>query len=129
MNEMIDFLAARTDEAFDLAQRASGPVWRWRLLNGDYQVLDATDDEPVAVHFAVDVDPEHVVAWDPANVMVLCRSVRAIIDETRRAVDYPVTLPEDMQIVGAQRALLGVVQVLVQQYKNHPDFKQEWSMW
>jgi len=134
MSSLIKFLRARLDEDQAVAIVASpGP---WSVDNTTYPEAIYDADQATVISggrwggeasiFSLDEDAFHIARHDPSRVLAEVQAKRAILDELERLGHLPLSLPEDLQYVGAHQALLGAARWLALPYQDHPDYREEW---
>jgi hypothetical protein len=99
---LVEFLLARVAEDEKLAQAAMPGPWTHLDVDGFVRSKE---------HSTVlwEAEELHILAWDPVRVLAECQARRAIIDWVDKWGD------DDE-----------VLRLLVQPFKDHPDFSSGW---
>ena len=137
MADIAEFLTARWGEEQAAAEAAvpEGGTGRWEV-NGSTScyIVDADDTDEITIYDEGGHSPrqaQHIALHDPARVLADLEAKRAIL--ARVAEDAAIAwspraqaVPDcDWHLIAMAR---DVLKLLVQPYREHPDFDRAWSV-
>lgn len=112
MNEKVEFLRARLGEDETTARAA-------------LYVPGAADSNWSDVEYNSVVAETHGMRWAPERVLADIAAKREIISELSKSEDY-CNAHLSVSVGGRLTGLRCVVDILLQPYAEHPDFREEW---